>query len=235
MEDSPLDAGFRHIRPDDPLAGLAREYMDAMLLRERHRAADLVLEAAGRGAPIGDLYLHVLQPVQYEIGWLWQTGKISVGHEHYCTNATQLVMSMLYPRMFSGNHSGKRILAACVQGELHELGLRMLSDFFEMAGWDTQFLGANTPRDGVVAMMGEWRPDVVAVGVTMHYHLDEARALVQAVRAAPGCGDVKVLVGGYTCRVAEDLWRKLGADGTADDAQKALALAARLTEGRTDQ
>lgn len=226
---------FRNILPGHPMAGLAREYMACMLRRERNRASDLVMEAAGRGATIGDLYLHVLQPVQYEIGWLWQTGKISVGHEHYCTNATQLVMSMMYPRLFSGRHSGKRVLAACVQGELHELGLRMLSDFFEMAGWDSQFLGANTPRDGVVAMMEEWRPDVVAVGVTMHYHLDEARALVQAVRAAPGCADVKVLVGGYTCRVAEDMWRKLGADGTADDAQKAIELAARLTERRTGE
>lgn len=222
---------FRNILPGNPLAGLAREYMACMLRRERSRAADLVLEAAGRGTPIGDLYLHVLQPVQYEIGWLWQTGKISVGHEHYCTNATQLVMSMLYPRLFSGERSGRRVLAACVQGELHELGLRMVADFFEMAGWDTQYLGANTPPEGVAAMMGEWRPNVVAVGVTMRQNLDEARTLVQAVRAAPGAENVKVLVGGRVCLAEEALWRELGADGTATDARQAVELAERLMQG----
>lgn len=217
---------------DAPLGVLAENYLEAMLACERNRAGDLVMEAVDRGATLRDIYLHVFQPVQYEIGWLWQSGLISVGHEHYCTNSTQLIMSTLYPRLFSGKQSGKRVLAACVQGELHELGLRMLTDFFEMDGWDTQFLGANMPVDGVVGILEEWGADVLAIGVTMHYHLDEAQRLIRAARDSSRGRDTVILVGGYTCRVVDNLWQKLGADGTAADAQQAIELASRLTEGR---
>lgn len=235
LKGGPVDAKAaprKFILRDAPLGKLAENYLEAMLACERNRAGDLVMEAVERGTSIRDIYLHVFQPVQYEIGWLWQTGLISVGHEHYCTNSTQLIMSMLYPKLFSGKRSGKRMLAACVQGELHELGLRMLTDFFEMDGWDTQFLGANTPVEGVVRILEEWRADMLAVGVTMHYHLDEAQKLIGAVRGSPRGRDTLVLVGGYTCLVVDNLWQKLGADGTAPDARHAIELASKLIERR---
>lgn len=228
FKDAPREFIFR----DAPLGGLAEKYLEAMLSCERNRAGDLVMEALERGASIRDIYMHVFQPVQYEIGWLWQSGLISVGHEHYCTNSTQLIMSMLYPRLFSGKQSRKRVLSTCVQGELHELGLRMLTDFFEMDGWDTQFLGANMPVDGVVGILEEWGADVLAVGVTMHYHLEEAQKLIRAARASSSGRDTVIIVGGYTCRVVDNMWQKLGADGTAPDAKQAIELASRLTEGR---
>lgn len=223
---------FKFIDRGAPLGELAEHYLDAMLACERTRASNLVIEAVTQGISIRDVYLHVLQPVQYEIGWLWQIGQISVGHEHYCTNSTQLIMSMLYPRLFSGERADRRVLAACVQGELHELGLRMLSDFFEMDGWDTHYLGANMPPDGIVSTMAEWKPDVLAIGVTMHYHLDEAQKLIRAVRNVAQTCDAIILVGGYTCRVVDGLWQKLGADGTAGDAQEAISVASQLLKAK---
>jgi hypothetical protein len=39
-------------------------------------------------------------------------------------------------------------VAACVSGELHEIGVRMLCDLLEMEGWNTIYLGANVPTAG---------------------------------------------------------------------------------------
>jgi len=221
---------LRFLTPAAPLANLAMGYLEAMLARERNRATDLVMAALDGGAPIRDIYLQVLQPVQYEIGWLWQSGKITVGHEHYCTNATQLVMSLLYPRLFTGEVGAKRILATCVEGELHELGLRMLSDFFEMDGWNTDYLGANTPQDAVVSALEEKQADVLAIGATMHYHLEEVEKLIDAIRRSDQAKAVKILVGGYTFSAVDNLWKQVGADGTARDADQAITLANQLTE-----
>ena len=67
---------------------------------------------------------------------------LSVAQEHYCTAATQLVMSQLYPRIFSTERRGRTLVAARVADDLHEIGLRMVADFFEMEGWDTFYVGA---------------------------------------------------------------------------------------------
>ncbi|HEY5309978.1 MAG TPA: cobalamin B12-binding domain-containing protein, partial [Casimicrobiaceae bacterium] len=50
-----------------------------------------------------------------------------------------------------------------VSGDLHELGARMVADFFEMEGWDSYYTGANTPTGGVVQAIVERRPDVLAI------------------------------------------------------------------------
>ncbi len=220
---------LRFITAEQPLSELSRAYLQAMLARERHQAADLIYEALDQGTTISDIYLHVFQPVQYEVGWLWQTGAISVGHEHYATNATQLVMASLYPRLFSGSRQGPRLVAAAAEGELHEVGLRMITDFFEMDGWNTVFLGANTPRAAVVEAVRDTGASVLALGVTMHYYLLEAQKVIEAVRANPTTADTCVLVGGYTFLQTRGLWQKIGADATASDARQAIATARALT------
>ncbi|MBC8039173.1 MAG: B12-binding domain-containing protein, partial [Opitutaceae bacterium] len=130
----------------EPLSPRAHQYFEALRRGERHLASQLVLAAVAAGTPVRDIYLHVFQPAQYEIGRLWQTNRISVAQEHYCTAATQLIMSQLYSHIFATAKNGRTLVATCVSGDLHEIGVRMVADFFEMAGWNTFYLGANTPH-----------------------------------------------------------------------------------------
>jgi len=219
---------MKFVTPGTPHAELARKYLTALLSLETNQAKELILQAIEEGAGIKEIYLNVFQPVQYEVGWLWESGEISVGQEHYCTNVTQLMMSMLYSKIFTGKTGGRRLLAACVQGELHELGLRMLSDFFEMEGWNTDYIGANTPSESIVSAIEEMDYDLLALNVTMHDRLESAKKLIDAVHASSKAGDISVLVGGYTFLHVDALWRKIGADGTAADAQQAIRIADEL-------
>jgi signal transduction histidine kinase len=40
-------------------------------------------------------------------------------------------------------------------------GARMVADFFELDGWDTYFLGANTPTDSILRAVEERRADIL--------------------------------------------------------------------------
>jgi len=111
-----------------PLSPLAHQYFAALLRGERHVSSRLVLDAVAAGTPVKEIYLHVFQPAQYEIGRLWQTNRISVAQEHYCTAATQLVMSQLYPQVFATTKNGRTLVATCVAGDLHEIGVRMVAE-----------------------------------------------------------------------------------------------------------
>lgn len=220
-----IDAG-------EPHAALAHQYLQALLRGERAAASRLILAAADGGIDVRALYLNVFQRTQYEIGRLWQTNHIGVAQEHYCTAATQLIMSQLYPRIFAGEKNGRSFVGACVSGNLHEIGVRMVADFFEMEGWDTHYLGASTPADGIVRLLAERRVDVLGISATLTGQLDEAAALIRRVRAAPGCAHVVVLVGGHPFNVDRELWEKVGADGHGSDAAAAIALAGSLIAGQ---
>lgn len=98
---------------------------DDLLRGDRRGAADRVLDAVRTGTPLRDIYLKVLQPVQHEVGRLWQLNGLSVAQEHFCTAATQLVMSMLYPYLFDGPRTDRVLVATCARGDLHRIGLRV--------------------------------------------------------------------------------------------------------------
>jgi methanogenic corrinoid protein MtbC1 len=222
-----------HLQGSGVLDILARDYLSALLAGERHTASRLILGAVEAGVAVKNIYLIVFQRVLHEIGRLWQLNEINVAQEHYCTAATQLIMSQLYPHIFTGNRNGKTFVGTCVAGDLHEIGCRMIADFLEMAGWNTFYLGANTPADSVVRTLVERKANVLGVSATITLHLGSVEKLIQQVRAEPACAEVKVLVGGYPFNLEPDLWRSMDADGSARDADSVIALAERLTSTGT--
>ena len=233
MATAPASAGqgeggeLRHGSTWTDLARLQLAYLDAIIRGARDEAAALVLDAAAGGTDLRDLYLHVFAPAQHELGHLWCEGRITAGTEHLATAITQSVMSLLYPRLFAGHRLGRRMVGACLQGEQHELGVRTLCDFFEMEGWDTFFLGANTPSPAIVDAVAARRAEVLGLSATCGTDLAEVRALVRAVRDGPGGTAVKILVGGAALDSAERC-REVGADGFAGDAQAAVERAHQL-------
>ena len=219
------------VEDGEPHAALARAYLEALLAGRRQDASRLVLEAVEGGVGVREVYLHVFQRVQREVGRLWQLNLLGVAQEHYCTAATQLIMSQLYPHVFSAERNGRTLVATCVAGDLHEIGLRMVADFFEMEGWDTFYVGASAPAASVVQAVAERGADVLAVSATITSHVRALRELVAAVRASEDCRGVKILAGGYPFNVAPGLWREVGADASATDARGAVEAAARLISG----
>lgn len=139
------------IDDSEPYGDLAKNYLDYLLNGERHKANKIILECVKLNIKIKDIYLYIFQKTQYEIGRLWQLNKISVAQEHYATAATQLIMSQLYPYIFSVDKNGYTMVATCIEDDLHELGIRMIADFFEMDGWNTYYLGSNTPISSIIS------------------------------------------------------------------------------------
>jgi MerR family transcriptional regulator, light-induced transcriptional regulator len=223
-----------YLAGDDPLAVLARDYLDALLRGQRRSAGSLISDAVARGTPVTNIYLRVFQPVLYEIGRLWQANQITVAQEHYCSAATQLIMSQLYPLIFKAERRGKTLVAACVAGDLHEFGLRTVADFFEMAGWDTFYLSANVPIPDLLRLLIDRHADVLALSVTIAYYVGAVRE-TRRVRSCAECKDLLILVGGFAFNLVADLWRKVGADGCARDAAGALALAEDLVKNQPAQ
>jgi len=214
--------------PGDPLVEEAQAYLDFLLTGKRAEAGELIGRLVENGISIKDIYEHIFQKTQYEVGALWQSNKITVAHEHYCTAATQLIMSQLYPQIFATEKKGYKLIACSVADELHEIGIRMVADFFEMEGWDTYYMGANMPSQNLINAVKEYEADVLAVSVTMPLHLEKADKLVKAIRLDEEINDLNILVGGYPFRIEPELWKKIGADGSAASAKEAIKMATKL-------
>jgi methanogenic corrinoid protein MtbC1 len=108
------------------------------------------------------------------------------------------------------------------------MGMRMVADFFEMDGWDTYFIGANTPSRSIISAIEERQAHLVAISTTIPTHVSKVTELVGTIRENAGTSDCKVLVGGYPFNLSADLWKTVGADGYAPNALEAVQIADKL-------
>jgi MerR family transcriptional regulator, light-induced transcriptional regulator len=216
------------IHPGDPLGDLAQRYLHAALRGERFDAVRIVLDAVEQGTPVRDIYTQVLQPTQREVGRLWQLNELSVAQEHHITSVTEAAMSRLSDKIYTGAKYDRGVVTACPGDEFHDLGIGMITDFFEMDRWRTHYLGANTPNASIVEAVRQTKADVLALSATMSCHVREIAEIIATLRADDTIAQTKVIVGGYPFEVAPDLWEHVGADGSAPDAEAAVRLAAEL-------
>jgi methanogenic corrinoid protein MtbC1 len=202
----------------------ARAYTEALVAGDAATARKLVHDKRAAGTPLADLLLHVIEPAQVEIGRLWQVNKIDVGQEHFATSVSQQLMSELTERITPSGDSGT-LVAACVEGELHDTGLRVVNTLLQMHGWTSHYLGANTPKPAIHKAVRRIKPAVLALSVTTPYLAWRLADVIADLRNDPETADVRVLVGGYPFHVSPSLAKWIGADGTARNAAEAVLLA----------
>jgi methanogenic corrinoid protein MtbC1 len=216
------------LKKETPYYLLCNAYMESLLNGNRVVSNELILNKVKDGTTVKDIYLHVFEPVQKEIGRLWQLGKISVAQEHYCSSVTQSLMAQLYPMFLNSGTNRYKCITTCIGNELHEIGIRMVADLLEMDNWNTYHLGANTPNDSLLKTIIEKQIDLLGVSVTMTYHLKQLEELIKDIRKLDKTGKIKIMVGGYPFNIDNQLWEKIGADGTARQGEEAVKQANRL-------
>lgn len=216
-----------------PHVELARQYLLATLEGRSDEALAMVLDAQATGMSFREIHSHVLRPTQAEIGRMWQLGDMHTSEEHLASRTFERVTTLLAERTVRQEPNGKSVLVASVGGNLHDIGVRVVSQMFELAGWRTVFLGANTLGRDVVRSIVDFGVDLLALSAAMALHIRATADLITDVRATTETAKTPILVGGHPFASVPDLWEIVGADAHAPDAMTALELANGLVPAKT--
>jgi DNA-binding transcriptional MerR regulator len=162
--------------PSDPYETLAQRIADAT-----RRMDPTAIEAEVRLAmTLGDaatVVERVFCPALLEIGRDWETGVISVGHEHLAseilTIATRDLLRLLGPSRPVGE-----VVLACFAEEEHALPLYAAAFRFVEWGYRPHVLGARTPPAGLGAAVREIEPAFVGLSLTITPPLPRASELL---------------------------------------------------------
>ncbi len=219
-----------YLDKSNPLFESADEFLNLLLKGNRSKANDVISELVKVGTPISTIYEHVFQTSLYEIGRLWQLNKISVAEEHFFTAATQLIMSQLYPQIFGGKKNGLKMVGCSLEGNLHEVGIRMVTDIFELNGWDSYYVGSNVPRNDLVDLLNLRKPNLIAISVSLSSQINTAKSIIQQLRQVDELANLKILVGGQPLYAHKNIWKDLGADAMASNPKDAIEIGRELVE-----
>jgi methanogenic corrinoid protein MtbC1 len=152
-----------------------RERLERLLAaHDRPGAVSEALGAVEAGTMAVPALYNVLRDVMAGVGARWQRGETKVWEEHLATAAVRTIVDALYPFVLAEKAkaapTGKSVLLACPADEAHDLGLRMLADLFDLAGWSTYLLGPDTPTEEIAAAASSLGVDLILLTSATHFH-----------------------------------------------------------------
>lgn len=200
-------------------------FRSAILSSDHKTCLAIASTAVKTSADIEGFYQHILQPVLYEVGMLWEKAEISVAQEHLASAIVTRVMASVNLVARESVISCGKVVVAASPNEYHEIGASMISDILERDGWDVAYLGSNVPAVDLLQYLHEFKPKLLALSVTIAFNIDLTRELITAIRQDEDLKGIMIMVGGRVFNDNEGLWQAVGADGFAANLSDALSLA----------
>lgn len=175
------------------------DFLNALIEGNRNLCSKIILEQVRNGIAIKDLYESVIKQSLYKVGELWEYNKISVATEHLASAIVEAILNELYPEVISKEKKERKVIVSCVENEYHQIGIKMVSDIFESNGWNSYFLGANTPTLELISFAKIVKPDIIAISFSIYFHLPTLEMMIQKIRDE--FSDIPILVGGQAFRI----------------------------------
>lgn len=134
------------------------------------------------GLSIKDIYEDNLKPALVKVGELWEQNKISVAAEHLASAVAESLLNEIYVKISPSDKTNKTVVVSCLENEHHQIGARMVSDIFEIHGWEVLFLGANTPKQDLVNYLKIMKPNLVAISLSIYFHFPTLEKTINLIK-----------------------------------------------------
>lgn len=180
------------------------EFMGLFSNNQKDRCVIWATENVKEGKlTIPELYGEVLVPALYSIDDCPEENPGCIWDEHVKTSIIRTIIESLYPTIIKlaerADEKNKKIVLTCPEREYHEVGLRMMADFFQINGYQVIYIGSNTPRNQIWEVIRSEKPDYVGISVTDYYLLSEAKKIIEKIKLE--CSkDIMIILGGQAFR-----------------------------------
>jgi corrinoid protein of di/trimethylamine methyltransferase len=189
-------------------------------------AGALAREALAAGIPPLEAIDSGLVPGIREAGRLWDEGEYFLPELVASAQAMKAAMAVLQPALQGGGggRSLGRVVIGTVEGDIHDIGKTLVATLLAANGFEVHDEGADVSPARFVEKARSVGADLLCASALLTTTMSRQKDLITAVREAGLTA--KVCVGGAPVTRA---WAEsIGADGFADNAVAAVALARRL-------
>lgn len=177
---------------------------------------------------IVDLYEHVLAPALNNRSYSLKDNRLYIWREHIRSSIVRTIIECCYPYIIEEKvrravvEKGERVVIICPSEEYHELGARIGADYFTLAGYETIFVGSNTPEEDFLLGLEALKPEYVVVSVSNYYNLISAKKLTDKIKKVHP--SIIVIAAGQAFKDHKENYKKIGADIFVDTYEDVAAL-----------
>lgn len=195
---------------------------------EPEDAAELAQQALAQGLDALDCINKGLSPGIDEVGELFATGEYYLPDLILGGDAMKAALEVLEPALAGGQNREilGRVVLGTVEGDLHEIGKTLVGTMLTANGFEVIDIGVDQPASKFVAAVKEHDATLVGASALLTTTMLHQQEVVGALKEAGLSDRVKVMIGGAP--ITESWAKEIGADGYAEDAIGAVAVAKEL-------
>jgi corrinoid protein of di/trimethylamine methyltransferase len=195
---------------------------------EPEDAEELARQALALGLDPLECINQGLSPGIDRVGELFASGEYYLPDLIIGGDAMKAALAILEPALTAGQ--GRKILGqvvlGTVEGDLHEIGKTLVGTMLTANGFKVADIGVDQPAAAFIAAVKETGATLIGASALLTTTMLHQQEIIEALQEAGLRGQVKVMIGGAP--ITESWAAKIGADGYAEDAIGAVALAKRL-------
>jgi corrinoid protein of di/trimethylamine methyltransferase len=169
-----------------------------------------------------------------EVGDRFERGELWLPHLMLGADAMEAAMKVLekhIPAELLEATSSGTVVIGTVEGDLHDLGLRIVASMLRANGFKVYDLGCETRSLAFIEKAKEVDADIIAASSLMTTTMPFMKDLIEALEASGLRDRFRVLVGGGP--VTEEWAMMIGADGYGRDAAEAVRVARDIVKKRS--
>ncbi|WP_130862806.1 corrinoid protein [Bacilliculturomica massiliensis] len=209
------------------MSKLYKKMQEAVLEGDEDVVVELVQEAIDEGLNAEEILNDGLIEAMNEVAVLFRDGDMFVPEVLMSANAMQAGNGLLKPLLVQGVSEKKgRIVIGTVEGDLHDIGKKIVGMMLEGAGFEVIDLGMDVKPDRFIGALKETEATMLGMSAMLTTTMTVMPVVIERMKKE-GFGHVKVMIGGAP--VTDAYAQQIGAHYSYD-ASSAVELAKRLAE-----
>lgn len=199
------------------------EIYQSILDGDANTIGDKVQTAIDQDLEVSTILNEGMVAAMSEVGRLFEAGEYFVPEMLISARAMKAGLFVLQPYLVDADvQSAGKVAIGTVKGDLHDIGKNLVAMMLEGAAFEIVDLGVDVSPETFIAAVKNENVNIVALSALLTTTMPQMTITINALKEANLRDNVKIIIGGAP--VTEEYAEKIGADGYAPDASRAVAL-----------
>lgn len=207
---------------------LVKQAKQAVLDGDEDVAAEVAHKVIAEGINPVEIINEALTPAMTEIGDQFAREELPLPFVLVAAEAMTKAIEIMEPHIpkESGSQKVGTVVIATIEGDIHDIGKRIVATMLKVYGFEVHDLGRDVPVQALVDKAKEVNADIIGTSTLMTTTMAGQKHLEDLLRKEGLKGKIKTMVGGAP--VNQEWADRIGADAYAEDSKGAVLKAKEL-------
>ena len=179
------------------------------------------------GANPQDILVKGLISSMSVVGKRFKVGKMFLPEVLMSTSAMHKGLDIIKPILAkSGRKALASVIIGTVEGDIHDIGKRIVGFMLEGNGYEVIDLGVDVKDEAFAQAIRNYSPDILGMSALLTTTMPNMGRVIDLLRETGLRDKVKIIVGGAS--VTDEFAKSIGADGYAQEAGSAVEIVKKL-------